>query len=439
MRSETPQLEQFRLEFKDSGLVHLVFDAPGRTMNVFSNAAIHELGVFGRWLAQSDVCGVVLRSGKETAFCAGADLIELGVAYDMIMQTPPHARFNAAFDHFFRLSLAIRALEKSGKPVAAAIAGLALGGGCELALGAHYRVLVDDARAALGLPESLVGLLPGAGGTQRLPRLIGIEAALPILLEGARLSGEAALKAGLVDQLVPAGEEVAAAEAWLLTARTPIQPWDRVDWRAPSPPDVSRALSAVRKDVLARTLGHDPAPLAILDCVEFGLVQCFDGAIRSEMAIFSHLIQRAEPRNMIGTLFLGKTEFERLKRKNATPAFVAPVVAAVRAIVEQASDDAEALAAAGFVNAARSRVAPVRDRAAPGYWIDSAGDDPRRAEAFAVLDRIAEAVAPWAAGHTSAELQVADYAIVSETGYPAYLGGPFAFAASRAERQPWQP
>jgi 3-hydroxyacyl-CoA dehydrogenase / enoyl-CoA hydratase / 3-hydroxybutyryl-CoA epimerase len=429
MTLEMPTLQQFRLEIRDNGLVHLVFDAPGRTMNVFSNAAIHELGVFAHWLAQSDVRGVVIRSGKDTAFCAGADLNELGDAYDMIMQTPPYARFNAAFDHFFRLSLAMRALETSGKPIAAAIAGLALGGGCELALAAHHRVLVDDPRAALGLPESLVGLLPGAGGTQRLPRLIGIEAALPILLEGVRLSGEAALKVGLVDQLVPAGEEVAAAEAWLLTARTPIQPWDRVDWRAPSPPDVSRALSAARKNVLARTLGHDPAPLAILDCVEFGLVQCFDGAIRSEMAIFSHLIQRAEPRNMIRTLFLGKTEFERLKRKNAIPGFVAQVVDAARAVVEKASEDAEALAAAGFVNTARSRVAPVRDRAAPGYWIDSAVEDPRRAKALAVLDRIGQAVAPFAAGRTPTELQIADYAIVRETSYPAYLGGPFAYAA----------
>jgi 3-hydroxyacyl-CoA dehydrogenase / enoyl-CoA hydratase / 3-hydroxybutyryl-CoA epimerase len=429
MTLEMPTLQQFRLEIRDNGLVHLVFDAPGRTMNVFSNAAIHELGVFAHWLAQSDVRGVVIRSGKDTAFCAGADLNELGDAYDMIMQTPVFSRFNAAFDHFFRLSLAMRALETSGKPIAAAIAGLALGGGCELALAAHHRVLVDDPRAALGLPESLVGLLPGAGGTQRLPRLIGIEAALPILLEGVRLSGEAALKAGLVDQLVPAGEEVAAAEAWLLTARTPIQPWDRVDWRAPSPPDVSRALSAARKNVLARTLGHDPAPLAILDCVEFGLVQCFDGAIRSEMAIFSHLIQRAEPRNMIRTLFLGKTEFERLKRKNAIPGFVAQVVDAARAVVEKASEDAEALAAAGFVNTARSRVAPVRDRAAPGYWIDSAVEDPRRAKALAVLDRIGQAVAPFAAGRTPTELQIADYAIVRETGYPAYLGGPFAYAA----------
>jgi 3-hydroxyacyl-CoA dehydrogenase/enoyl-CoA hydratase/3-hydroxybutyryl-CoA epimerase len=173
MTHPLPKLEQFRLEIKDDGLVHLIFDAPGRTMNVFSEAAIVELGAFARWLAASDVRGAVIRSGKDSAFCAGADLGELGFAYDMIMNTPLHSRFNAAFDHFFRLSLAIRALETSGKPVAAAIAGLALGGGCELALGAHYRVLSKDPRAALGLPESLVGLLPGAGGTQRLPRLIG--------------------------------------------------------------------------------------------------------------------------------------------------------------------------------------------------------------------------------------------------------------------------
>jgi 3-hydroxyacyl-CoA dehydrogenase / enoyl-CoA hydratase / 3-hydroxybutyryl-CoA epimerase len=433
MRLETPELEQFRLEFKDNGLVHLVFDAPGRTMNVFSNAAIRELGVFARWLAQSDVRGVVLRSGKDTAFCAGADLNELGNAYDMIMQAPPYARFNAAFDHFFRLSLAMRALEASGKPIAAAIAGLALGGGCELALAAHHRVLVDDPRAALGLPESLVGLLPGAGGTQRLPRLIGVDAALPILLEGARLSGEAALKSGLIDALAAPGEEIEAAENWLLAAKSPAQPWDRADWVAPTTRDVSAVLAPVRESILAKTLGHDPAPLAILDCVEFGLVQCFDGAIRSEMAIFSYLIQRAEARNMIRTLFLGKTEYERLKRKSQTPAFVGEVVNAVHAIIAQAGVDAAALAAAGFDNAERGRVAPVRDRARPGYWIDSAVEDPRRGRALAVLDRISEAVSAWATDRAPAELQVADYAVVRETGYPAYLGGPFAFAAFRRE------
>src|SRR5260370_42656850 len=128
----------------------------------------------------------------------------------MIAAAPEAERFQLAFDHFSPLSQAIRALETSGKPSAAAIGGLARGGGCELALGTHHRVLADTPKAALGLPESLVGLLPGAGGTQRLPRLIEIDGALPILLGGARVSGRSALDAGVGDQTGPAGEEVAA-------------------------------------------------------------------------------------------------------------------------------------------------------------------------------------------------------------------------------------
>jgi 3-hydroxyacyl-CoA dehydrogenase / enoyl-CoA hydratase / 3-hydroxybutyryl-CoA epimerase len=431
MTQPLPKLEQFRLEIKDNGLVHLIFDAPGRTMNVFSEAAIVELGTFARWVAASDVRGALIRSGKDTAFCAGADLGELGFAYDMIMNTPLPSRFNAAFDHFFRLSLAIRALETSGKPVAAAIAGLALGGGCELALGAHYRVLSTDPRATLGLPESLVGLLPGGGGTQRLPRLVGIETALPILLEGARLSGEAALKAGLVDALAAPGDEVATAERWLLSATSPRQIWDRPDWAAPSPIEVSTALTPVRQGILATTLGHYPAPLAILDCVEFGLVQCFDGAIRSEMAIFAHLIQRPEARNMIQTLFLGKTDFERLNRKSQMPGFVTEVIAAARSAIEEADIGADALAAVGFSRVGLARVAPVRQATLPGYWVTGDGDDPRRRKALALLRRISEAVAPWSASRSKEELRIADYAVVRELGYPAYLGGPFAFAAAQ--------
>src|ERR1700758_4232709 len=196
MTIPTPQLSEFRLERKDNGLVHVVFDAPGRTMNVFSEAAIVEIGLIARWLEEADVRGAVIRSGKASGFCAGADLPEIWAAYDLIMATPKPQRFTAAYDHFFRLSLGLRALETCGKPVAAAVAGLALGGGGELALAAHHRVLTDDKHAAIGLPESLVGLLPGGGGTQRLPRLVGVEAAMPVLLDGARIGGGGGRAAG---------------------------------------------------------------------------------------------------------------------------------------------------------------------------------------------------------------------------------------------------
>src|ERR1700730_6659833 len=223
---ELGKLQQFRAERSDNNVLHLVFDMPGRPMNVFSNAAIAELSVFSQWLRGSDVRGVVIRSGKRSAFCAGADLAELGLAYDMIMAAPAETRGRVAFDHFFPLSQALRRIETAGKPVAAAIAGLALGGGGELALAAHHRVMVDDPKVAFGLPGSLAGLLRGRGGTQRLPRLIGIEKALPVLLEGTRLSGQAAIAAGLVDQLVPPGEEVAAAERWVLSHATASQAWE---------------------------------------------------------------------------------------------------------------------------------------------------------------------------------------------------------------------
>ena len=410
-------LTQFRIETQPTGLAHLVFDCPDRTMNVFSDAAILELGRIAEWLAETDVRGLVIRSGKENAFCAGADLTELGVAYDMIVAAPPARRFNLAYAHFFRLSSALRALETSGKPVASAIGGLALGGGCELALATHHRVLVDDQRVAMGLPEALVGLLPGAGGTQRLPRLVGVQAALPILLDGARLSGRAALDAGLVDELVAPGDEVKAAEDWVLSAAGGIQPWDRPDWRALSSRSIAEALQPVRDRVLGDTQGHYPAPLAILDCIEFGLPQRFEGAIRTEMAIFADLIQRPEPRNMIQTMFLAKTDYERLKRKSQLPDFIEDVVAAARAQI--AAQDHDALADAGFPGSGRRTVRPTR-----GYWVEQEAG--RRSRA--ALEAISSAVASLGAALSPEQRRLADYAVVAATGYPAYLGGPFAFA-----------
>jgi 3-hydroxyacyl-CoA dehydrogenase / enoyl-CoA hydratase / 3-hydroxybutyryl-CoA epimerase len=365
-----PGLTQFRVEIEENGICHLIFDVPGRTMNVFTNQAIHELAAFAGWLPEAPVKGVLIRSGKDSAFCAGADLTELGVAYDMIMAAPRQARFNLGFDHFFPLSKALRALETAGKPVAAAIAGLALGGGCELALAAHYRVLVDNPKVAMGLPESLVGLLPGGGGTQRLPRLIGVEAALPILLDGARLSGQAAVDAGLVHELALPGEEIERAEAWLLSAAVDYQPWDVAGWQSPP-----TGTAPSRRRSIADS--HNPALAAILDCIEHGLPQTFEGAIRSEMAIFALLIQRPEPRNMIQTLFLGKTDYDRAARKGELPAFIAEAVEAARAAGTQA-------------------------------------------------ETVSAAVAPWA-DRPFAERRMADYAIVSQTGFPYWLGGPFTF------------
>ncbi|MDE2596537.1 MAG: enoyl-CoA hydratase/isomerase family protein [Sphingomonadales bacterium] len=417
MPQAIPQLTQFRVEARDNGLIHLVFDCPGKSMNVFSNTAIHELGTFAEWLHRSDVRGVVVRSGKDTGFCAGADLTELGVAYEMIIAAPPADRFDMAFDHFFPLSHAIRRLETSGKPVAAAIHGVALGGGCELTLGCHYRVATNSRRTVLGLPECAVGLLPGAGGTQRMPRLVGIDLGLEILLLGRNLQGQAARDAGLVDELAEEGAEVAAAEAWLLSGDAhSIQPWDRADAVPLDHAACSAPLTAHRARELARMLGHEPAPLAILDCVELGLMQPIDGAIRSEMSVFSALIQRPEPRNMIRTMFLGKQAWDKAERAGKIPPEVEAAAAAILQCSAAAVASCPQLRCAGF-SADGKQAEPVQQRAGRDYWFLS---QPRiKARIAALAQETSRLIEPLS---DVARLQL-DHACVRNGALPAYLGG----------------
>jgi 3-hydroxyacyl-CoA dehydrogenase/enoyl-CoA hydratase/3-hydroxybutyryl-CoA epimerase len=215
----------------------------------------------------------------------------------------------------------------------------------------------------------------------------------------------------------------------LLSSPSPTQPWDREDWVSSSPPTVSAALAPVRRAVLEKSLGHYPALFAILDCVEFGLPQSFDGAIRSEMTSFTKLILRSEPRAMIQTLFLGRVDYERLERKGQLPDLVGKVVAAVRAVLDSEKGDGEALGAAGFAGLGSVRIEPLRQHEQSGYWIE--GDDPRAKRSLAILKQIHDAVAPLAGGASVEELRVADYAAIRQTGYPGYLGGPFSFAAGR--------
>lgn len=419
-----PELTQFRIEPAAHGLIHLVFDCPGKTMNVFSNKAIHELGSFAAWLHRADVAGVVIRSGKPTGFCAGADLTELGVAYDMIVAAPPADRFDMAFNHFFPLSHAIRRLETAGKPIAAAIAGVALGGGCELALGAHYRVATRSPRAMLGLPECAVGLLPGAGGTQRMPRLVGAETGLDVLLLGRTLQGETAVAAGLVDQLVEEGEEVAAAEAWLLSdAAHALQPWDRPG-TAPRPHSaIAELLDAHRQRELGRMLGHEPAPLAILDCVEYGLIQPIDGAIRAEMSVFAHLIQRREARNMIRTMFLGKQAYDKATRDNAVLPAVTAAAERITAVADNVLGSTPELARAGFGQGAAE---PVQHRVAPGYWLE------RQPPLLAALQPLIAACAAGIAALDEGECLQLDHLVVRSGTLPGYLGGASGLATLAA-------
>ena len=437
-----PIMREFRTKATEDGVLHLIFDMPGRSMNVFSNAAIHEIEVFAHWLSSSDVRGVVVRSGKASAFCAGADLSELGLAYDMIVSVPPEDRKRVAREHFAPIGRAFRKLETAGKPVAAAVEGLALGGGCEFALGCHHRVLADTPQTALGLPEVLVGLFPGGGGTQRLPRLIGLERSLPILLDGTRLAAAEALATGAAHQVVPAGKAVAAAERWVLGNPQPMQPWDRSDWRDPTSADISARLGPVRERVLTDTDGHYPAPLAILDCLERGFAVPMEEALAIEIDIFTDLIRRPEPRNMIQTLFLAKQDYDKRRKARDLPAFLDNISrSANKALAGEiarhsVADVVEALRFAGFTKppagveadlkkASTHAAKTSRNLSREGMWFE-APQTPTELVAAKLLAAVAKGVSAVGASLSGSDRQLADYIVVRDVGFPSYAGGPFA-------------
>lgn len=438
---DMPPMKEFRTELTDDGLMHLIFDMPGKAMNVFTNAAIHEILAFADWLPHSGLRGVLVRSGKDSAFCAGADLTELGQAYAMILGLPQDRRDAATIAHFNPIGRAFRKLETAGVPVAMAIHGLALGGGCELALAGHYRVLTDAPSTALGLPESLVGLLPGGGGTQRLPRLVGLEASLPVLLEGARFDAVTALRLGAADRVVPQGQEVAAAEAWLRSSPDPRQPWDRPAWQPPAADRIAPPLAEAMAQVLARTGGHSPAEPAILNCLRDGLPVGFDSGMAAEIAIFAMLVQRVEPRNMIATNFLGRVDYDRHARKGTLPEGLEDFIADVRGALGVAitTNHEAAMEAAVFArldvtgtlpppDAATARAQAARATA----WFTNP-QTPLDQEALRLLASMALAAVPWLDRIPPGARNLADHAVVRTGMVPAYLGGPFAQLAALGE------
>jgi 3-hydroxyacyl-CoA dehydrogenase/enoyl-CoA hydratase/3-hydroxybutyryl-CoA epimerase len=166
----------------DNGVADIIIDVKNQRMNILTPQLHRDIGNVARLLASDDTAiGAVIQSAKST-FMAGGDLKRLAGLYDL-NRSP-----GEAFEQSRTFSVALRQLETCGKPVAAAINGTALGGGLELALACHYRVAVNHPKVLLGQPETTVGLIPGAGGTQRLPRLIGMKEAADLILWGKFIS-----------------------------------------------------------------------------------------------------------------------------------------------------------------------------------------------------------------------------------------------------------
>jgi 3-hydroxyacyl-CoA dehydrogenase / enoyl-CoA hydratase / 3-hydroxybutyryl-CoA epimerase len=315
------EMKNFTLEIDNDGIALVTFDSPGKSMNVISAEVMDDFDALTAKVIDDDaIKGVVITSGKD-AFCAGADLSELGGSSSEAAKLPEDEMKAKLFEQCFRLNKTFRALETCGKPIAAAVNGLALGGGFEIALACHYRVMPsDNPKAKLGLPEALVGVLPGGGGTQRLPRLVGVMNAAPILLQGQQLDAEKAQGLGIADAVVPLADLVATAKQLVKDdPKGGKQPWDGDKFKFPGGgpyhPAGAQMFSAASPMLRKNTYGNYPAQRYILSCVYEGAQVTMDQAIRIESRYFTKLLLRPESRNMIRSLFLSKQDLDKGGRR----------------------------------------------------------------------------------------------------------------------------
>ncbi|MEO1101392.1 MAG: 3-hydroxyacyl-CoA dehydrogenase NAD-binding domain-containing protein, partial [Pseudomonadota bacterium] len=307
-------LETFKFDIDGDGIAHAVFDVPGRSMNTLTGKAIADIIAISKEVAENDaIKGLVISSGKPSGFCAGADLGEMG---ESAGGGKPESEMTEAelkkaqFDRGFSLNKTLRELETCGKPVACALNGLALGGGLEVALACHYRVAANDnPKIQFGLPEAKIGLLPGAGGTQRLPRLVGVQAALPLILEGKSFDAEKAHSMGVVNELTTGDKTVEAAKAWVKANPEAKAPWDEKTFKVPGgvphrSPGAGQVATMANAMLHAKTYGNYPAQLNILSCIYEGIQVPIDAGLRIETRYFINTQSRPEAKAMIRSLFL---------------------------------------------------------------------------------------------------------------------------------------
>ncbi len=298
-----------RWERDREDVVVLTFDDPNQSANTMNGDYVASMReVVARLQEERDtIRGIVITSAKKTFF-AGGDLNELRRV------TPENA---AEFGEFLREAKAqLRTIETLGVPVVAAINGAALGGGLEIALAAHHRVIVDDPRAVVGFPEVTLGLLPGAGGVTRTVRMIGIAAALMgVLLQGQkRLRPAEARELGLVDEVVAGADElIPAAKRWIAervaTGEPTQQPWDadrkyKIPGGTPSTPSLAANLPAFPANLRKQLKGANmPAPKAIMAAAVEGAQVDFDNALEIETRYFVNLASGQVAKNMIQAFF----------------------------------------------------------------------------------------------------------------------------------------
>ena len=308
------------------GIATIVWDVPERSMNVLSLEGLAALAaLIEAALGDPAVRGVVITSGKAD-FAGGMDLNVIARMKAEAGEEPARG----LFEGIMRMHGVLRRIElagmdpktkKGGKPVVAALPGTALGIGYEIPLACHRIIAAANPKARIGLPEILVGIFPGAGGTTRLARRLGAMAAAPFLLEGRTLAPDKALAAGLIDEVVAPEALIARAKEWILGAKDAdlVKPWDQRGWKmpggAPYTPEGFMTFLGASAMVMGRTQGVYPAAKALLSAVYEGALVPFDTALRIEARRFTQVLMHPSSGAMIRSLFISKQALEKGARR----------------------------------------------------------------------------------------------------------------------------
>jgi 3-hydroxyacyl-CoA dehydrogenase/enoyl-CoA hydratase/3-hydroxybutyryl-CoA epimerase len=318
-------MASFKLDVDSDGIALVTWDMGDRSMNVITMDVIAELGtIVDKVTNDAAIKGVVITSGKP-GFCGGADLTMLermrGLYTDMVSKQGEEAAARMVFDESRKLSQLYRRIETCGKPWVCALNGTAMGGGFELALACHYRVASDDAKTRLGLPEIKIGLFPGAGGTQRVARMLQPADALQFLLKGDQLKVDRAKAMKLIDAVVPEADLIKTAKDWIKAGGKAKAPWDTEGFRLPGGPVYSKAgmmtFPAANAIYRRETYDNYPAARAILQVVYEGLQLPMDTALRVESRWFAKILRSPEAAAMIRTLFVSMQDLNKGARRPA--------------------------------------------------------------------------------------------------------------------------
>jgi 3-hydroxyacyl-CoA dehydrogenase/enoyl-CoA hydratase/3-hydroxybutyryl-CoA epimerase len=328
-------MADFTLKTDSDGVAVITWDVTAKSMNVMTRDSQQELNaLIDQVLTDDAIKGAVITSGKDS-FAGGMDLNVLATIREESGDDPAEGLFNFTMEGHRMLRKIERAgmdpkTNKGGKPIAAALTGTALGIGLEVPLACHRIFAADNPKAKIGLPEIMVGIFPGAGGTTRLVRKLGAMAASPLLLEGKLNNPQKAKAAGVVDEVVPANDLLSVAKAWVLSEPNIVKPWDEKGYKmpggAPYHPAGFMTYVGASAMVNGKTMGAYPAAKALLSAAYEGALVPFDTALKIEARYFTQILMNPSSSAMIRSLFINKEALEKgANRPAVAPQTVAQV------------------------------------------------------------------------------------------------------------------